>query len=172
MNRIEISVLRPEEALRACAEVWHAVQAGDELTLRLAFGSLHELFLAITEKRLELLRHVAGHPGLNIRQLAQALIRDYKNVHTDVSELIELGLLERNDSGGLLVPYDEIVIHADISAVALGVSSIDRRKSKGPRMRAFDLRRRGSAAYFAANSSSFLAGITWPFSAASLAERP
>jgi predicted transcriptional regulator len=94
------------------------VQAGDELTLRLAFGSLHELFSAITEKRLELLRHVAEHPGLNIRQLAQALIRDYKNVHTDVSELIELGLLERNDSGGLLAPYDEIVIHADISAVA------------------------------------------------------
>jgi predicted transcriptional regulator len=82
--------------------VWHAVEAGVELTPRLVFGSLRELFSAITEKRLELLRHVAGYAGLDIRQLAQALVRDYRKVRTDVSELIELGLPERNDRGGRL----------------------------------------------------------------------
>ena len=118
MNRIEISVLQPDAALRACAEVWHAVEGGEEVTPRLAFGSLHELFSAITEKRLELLRHLAAHDGLSIRQLAQSLGRDYKNVHTDVTSLIDLGLLERGTHGGLSTLYDEILIHADIRAAA------------------------------------------------------
>ncbi|MBV5273069.1 MAG: MarR family transcriptional regulator [Lamprocystis purpurea] len=118
MNRIEISVLRPEAALRACAEVWHAVETGEAVTPRLAFGSLHELFSAITEKRLDLLRHVADHDGLTIWQLANALGRDYKNVHTDVTRLVDLGLLERRTDGGLSTLYDEILIHADIRAAA------------------------------------------------------
>jgi len=64
-------------------------------------------------KRLELLRHVAEQQGtLNTRQLAQALGRDYKNVHTDVSALEDLGLIEKGEKGVLTVPYDEIAIHA------------------------------------------------------------
>ncbi|MEA3410142.1 MAG: hypothetical protein U9R74_01210 [Pseudomonadota bacterium] len=118
MNTIEISVLKPDAALRVVADTWHAAEAGGAVTPRLAFGSLRELFSAITEKRLELLRHVASHDGLNIHQLSQSLGRDYKNVHTDVTELIDLGLLERSDAGMLSAPFDEIVIHAGIRDVA------------------------------------------------------
>ena len=114
MNKIEISVLNPDAALRAIAETWHAAEAGHAGNLQLAFGSLRELFSTITEKRLELLRHIASHEGLNIHQLSQSVERDYKNVHTDVTELVELGLLERSDSGQLSTPFDEIVIHAGI----------------------------------------------------------
>jgi len=113
VNRIEISVLKPEAALRACAEVWHAVETGEAVTPRLAFGSLHELFSTITEKRLDLLRQVAAHEGLTIRQLANALGRDCKNVHTDVTSLVDLGLLGRGTDGGLSTLYDEILIHDD-----------------------------------------------------------
>lgn len=118
MNRIEISVLSPQAALRAFAETWRGAEAGVETTPKLAFGSLRELFSAVTEKRLDLLRHVATHEGLNVRQLAQALGRDYKNVHTDVAGLIDLGLLERGEDGALLAPYDEILIHAGIRDAA------------------------------------------------------
>ena len=54
----------------------------------------------------------------NTRQLAQALGRDYKNVHTDVSALEELGLIEKGEKGVLTVPYDEIVIHAGLTEAA------------------------------------------------------
>jgi predicted transcriptional regulator len=118
MNRIEISVLKPNAALRAFAETWNATEAGQELMPRLTFGNLRGLFSAITEKRLDLLRHVAAHEGLNVRQLAQSLERDYKNVHTDVTSLVELGLLERGEDGTLSAPYDEIVIHASIRDAA------------------------------------------------------
>ena len=55
---------------------------------------------------------------LNIRQLTQALGRNYKNVHTDVSKLEELGLIEKDEKGVLTVPYDEIVIHAGLTEAA------------------------------------------------------
>ena len=118
MNKIEISVLKPDAALRAVAETWHAAEADRAATPQLAFGSLRELFSAITEKRLDLLRHVASHESLNIHQLSRSLERDYKNVHTDVIELVDLGLLERSDSGRLSTPFDEIVIHAGIRDAA------------------------------------------------------
>lgn len=118
MNRIEIIVLSPQAALQAFADTWQKAEAGKDGRQRLAFGSLRELFSAITEKRLDLLRHVASHEGLNVRQLAQSLGRDDKNVHTDVTELVGLGLLERGSDGVLVAPYDEILIHAGIRDAA------------------------------------------------------
>jgi len=118
MSRIDIEILKPESALRAFANTWRRTRSGKKLTPRIAFGSLRELFSAITEKRLELIRFVASHDGLNTRQLALQLGRDYKNVHTDVNDLVELGLLEKDTEGRLTAPYDEIVIHASVRDAA------------------------------------------------------
>ena len=52
---------------------------------------------------------------VDAEQLAQALGRDYKNVYTDVSELEELGLVEKDGKDVLTAPYDEIVIHAGLT---------------------------------------------------------
>jgi predicted transcriptional regulator len=118
MNRIEITIQKPQAALDTFAEAWRRVEGGEEAKPRLVFGSLRELFSAITEKRLELLRYVATHETLNVRQLAEGLERNYKNVHTDVRGLVELGLLEKSDQGRLTAPFDEIVIHAELRDVA------------------------------------------------------
>ena len=119
MKRLEIVIMRSTDALDAAVDTWHRVEAGEGVTPRLSFGSIRDLFSAITGKRLELLRYIAERQEtLNIRQLAQALGRDYKNVHTDVGELEELGLIERAESGLLVVPYDEIVIHAGLTQAA------------------------------------------------------
>lgn len=118
MNRIEIEVLSSRAALAAFARAWRQARAGRKITPRLAFGSIAELFSAVSEKRLELVRHVAVNEGLQIRPLARALGRDYKNVHTDVQALIELGLLEKDGRGGLRAPFDEIVIRAGLRKAA------------------------------------------------------
>jgi len=65
-----------------------------------------------------LLQYVAGNPGLSIRALAQALSRDYKNVHTDVTELEARHFLQRNQGGRVSAPYDEIVIRAPLRRAA------------------------------------------------------
>jgi predicted transcriptional regulator len=118
VTRLEIEVLSSKAALRELAGTWRRAKAGKTSTPKLAFGSLRGLFSAITEKRLELVRFVAAHEGLNTRQLAQQLGRDYKNVHSDVAELVELGLLDKGDRGGLTAPFDEIVIHAVVRDAA------------------------------------------------------
>jgi len=119
MNRIDITVMTPQAALEAFAAAWRRTEAGETaMTPQLAFGSLRDLFSALTEKRLELLRYIATHEGLNIRQVAQAVGRNYKNVYTDVKDLVKLGLLERNEQDHLSAPFDEIVIHAGLRDTA------------------------------------------------------
>jgi predicted transcriptional regulator len=119
MKTIEISVLSPNAALGEFAKTWTAAQSSSrDMTPRLAFGSLRELFLAITEQRLELLRYVAAHEGLSLRQLAQALNWNGSDLQADVAELADLGLLERDQQGALSAPYDEILIHAGIRDAA------------------------------------------------------
>lgn len=118
MNRIEIEVLRGRAALAGFKQAWRRAAGGKPGTSRLAFGNLAQLFSAITEKRLELVRHVAAHGGLNTRRLAGELKRDYKNVYTDVQALTELGLLDKDERGRLTAPFDEIVIRAGLREAA------------------------------------------------------
>jgi predicted transcriptional regulator len=118
MNRINIEVLKSQAALDAFTETWKKAKAGETIVPRLAFGSLRELFSAITEKRLEMLRFVATNENLNTRQLSKQLGRDYKNVYTDVNDLVELGLLAKDERGRLTAPFDEIVIHATVRDAA------------------------------------------------------
>ena len=112
MNRIEIEVLGSQAALAAFTRAWRQARAGRKATPRLAFGSIAELFSAVSEKRLELVRHVAGEEGLQIRPLARALGRDYKNVHTDVTALMKLGLVERSGKTKVGVAWD--VVRAEL----------------------------------------------------------
>ena len=93
MKKIEIVITTPTQAVDTFKETWRRAAAGEAVTPTLGFGSPAELYSAITDKRLELLRYVAQHEdeALNIHQLAQALGRDYKNVHVDVKALEALG---------------------------------------------------------------------------------
>ncbi len=108
MNRIEIEVLSSQAALAAFTRAWRQARAGRKAAPRLAFGSIAELFSAVSEKRLELVRHVAGEEGLQIRPLARALGRDYKNVHTDIARLLALNLVEKNQDGQVGVPWQAV----------------------------------------------------------------
>lgn len=117
MNKIEIVITTPTQALRDFAGALEQAERGEVVIPSIGFGSPSELFAVITDKRLELLRYVAQHEGLNMHQLAKALERDYKNVHTDVKALEEIGLLE-NTKTGLVAPFVEIDIRLDLKQAA------------------------------------------------------
>jgi predicted transcriptional regulator len=51
----------------------------------------------------------------NVRDLAEALGRDYKNVHTDVAVLESAGLLVR-EGRKLRAPWDEVQATVSLSA--------------------------------------------------------
>jgi len=42
------------------------------------------------------LDYLQGKAAMSIRELAKRLARDVKNVHTDVTKLLDIGLLERD----------------------------------------------------------------------------
>jgi predicted transcriptional regulator len=102
-----------KQALRAAFE---RIQQGD-LTPQepgLYFESVEDLRRILTDKRLDMLLEVArSHPG-SVRELADRLNRDYKNVNEDISLLGQLGLVQLEERGGRgapktpTVPYDEI----------------------------------------------------------------
>ena len=118
MNAIELVVMSPAAALEEFSSVWQKSEANQNVMPRLAFGSFRELFAAVTEQRLELLRYVAEHPDLDVTVLPRSLGRNKDAVSKDVEALVELCLLEKHDNGRLNAPYDEILIHAELRRAA------------------------------------------------------
>ena len=72
----------------------------------ITFESFEGMARILTPKRLEILRHLHRNPTVSIRALAGALGRDYRNVHLDVTALVEAGLID--DEDGLRVEYDDV----------------------------------------------------------------
>lgn len=114
MRTVEIEVLQSQAALQAFKKAWREAERGEEVVPRIGFGSWAEVFSAITEKRLEIIGFVLEHKGLNTRQIAKMLGRDYKNVYMDVQALVEVGLLDKDSRGRISAPFDEIVIRAEL----------------------------------------------------------
>jgi predicted transcriptional regulator len=44
------------------------------------------------------------------------LKRNYKNVHTDVSTLIEWGIVQKNDKNRVYVPYSELIFDVKLTS--------------------------------------------------------
>jgi predicted transcriptional regulator len=58
-------------------------------------------------------------PGpLSIRELARRVARDFKGVHSDVTLLVETGVVDKDDSGKLVFPYDKIHFDFEVPAAA------------------------------------------------------
>lgn len=59
-----------------------------------------------------------GQGAISLRELARRVERDVKRVHEDVQELLELGLVERGDGGGVICPFGTVHIDMELRAAA------------------------------------------------------
>jgi predicted transcriptional regulator len=75
---------------------------------RLGFPDLPLLLKALTPARWDLVARLREKGPLSVRALAKTLQRDYKNVHTDVAQLTQLGLIERTGDSLVRVPWDAV----------------------------------------------------------------
>jgi predicted transcriptional regulator len=83
--------------LSAFTAAWKRAEAGDLRSERiLAFESWEGLASVLTTERYRLLRHLHAHPEKSVNALAQALRRQYRRVHQDVSVLERAGLVDRS----------------------------------------------------------------------------
>lgn len=62
----------------------------------------------LTPARWTLLERLRDGGPSSIYELAKRLGRDYKNVHTDVTALVKIGLIERAGDGQVTVPWDVV----------------------------------------------------------------
>jgi len=68
------------------------------------------LWKVLTAKRWELLKALCGAGSISIREAARRVGRDVKAVHGDVTALLNAGILDRVDGGGIVFPFDAVKV--------------------------------------------------------------
>lgn len=113
-RRLEVRVGRGGDALDRFEAGWNRFTEGRRLAELhvLTLEDLPRLLATLTPARWTLLGRLREAGPLSVYELAKRLSRDYKNVHTDVSRLVALGLIERAEDGRVSVPWD--VVRAEL----------------------------------------------------------
>lgn len=117
-RKIQIGVGSVSEALDRFERTWErgAKSGARGVEVRLSFESLPLLLRSLTPARWALLERLKRHGPLSINELAKRLERDYKNVHTDISRLIEFGLVERSPDQRVAVSWDVVTAEMKLAA--------------------------------------------------------
>jgi predicted transcriptional regulator len=106
-SRLDLRVSSAGDALDRFEAAWNRMADGTPVKLEiLSFADLPLLLRTLSPARWELLMSLRDKPAASIYELAKRLGRDYKNVHTDVTRLAELGLIEKGED--LRVPWDSV----------------------------------------------------------------
>jgi len=105
------------DALRRAGK---AAQADRYQGETLNFESTGAFFGRLTARHWTLITALLGQGAMAVRELARRAGRDVKRVHVDVLVLVELGLVERDDAGGVFCPYADVHIdmHVDRESVS------------------------------------------------------
>ena len=104
---LEIRIGDARDALDRFEAGWNRRTEGRSPLHILSLADLPLLLRTLTAARWELLERLRETGPLSIYELAKRLGRDYKNVHTDVSRLVEIGLIEKR-AGRVQVPWDVV----------------------------------------------------------------
>ena len=110
MNDVTIGVTSPKDATERFITAW---ETGKPQGAHIGFESEEQLWKTLTLKRWQILKTMTGAGELAIREVARRVSRDVKAVHSDITALLNCGLLDKTESGKVLFPYDEI--HVDFT---------------------------------------------------------
>ena len=113
-HKVQVNVGSLADMGKRFSQAWNRAAAGEAVDeTHVTFLTIQTMLETLSPRRLDLLRHVRQHGANNVRELAQALARDYKNVHQDVAVLEATGLLIR-DGRKLSAPWDELQAHVSL----------------------------------------------------------
>lgn len=117
MSKVQVNVGSLADMGKRFASAWNRAAAGEQVNeTHVTFLNVQTMLDTLSPRRLDLLRHVRQHGAGNMRELAQALGRDYKNIHRDVAVLESAGLLVR-EGRKLSAPWDELQANVSLTAV-------------------------------------------------------
>ena len=113
-----IELSRRGSIFGAVAQQVASARRGHTPDYHLSFESARSLFAELTPARLDLLGTLRRTGHCSVYALAKAAERNYSNVHTDVSRLEELGLIERAEDGAVSAPFESVEIRLALAQVA------------------------------------------------------
>ena len=105
---LELRIGGARDALDRFEAGWNRRTEGRSPLHVLSLVDLPLLLRTLTPARWQLLDRLREAGPLSIYELAKRLGRDYKNVHTDVSRLAQIGLIEKAPGGRVSVPWDVV----------------------------------------------------------------
>jgi len=114
-KQLEIRVGGAADALDRFEAMWNRAAEGRPARKLevLSFADLPLLLKTLTPARWALMDRLRAEGPLSIYELAKKLERDYKNVHTDVTQLAAIGLIGRQADTRVRVAWD--VVRAEFS---------------------------------------------------------
>lgn len=110
-----------ESSARALADI----KAGKFRGAYFSYATPELLFARFTTPRWHIIRVMTGAGPMSIRELARRLKRDVKGVHRDVQALREGGLIENDESGAIVFPYDTVNVNFTLKAADLTPAAIE-----------------------------------------------
>lgn len=116
MNTLELGVRPLSAALEDFDSAWKSGRASPRT--RIDFASPELLLEVLRNRRLDLLRALAGAGPLSLREIARRTRRDVKAVHRDVHALLQAGVLEKTATGRIEFPYGRVHVDFEIKPEA------------------------------------------------------
>lgn len=114
MKTVTLDVRTPSEAMADFAHVWKTGKA--EKSARISFATPELLWKVLTAKRWELLKAMCGAGPISIREAARRLGRDVKAVHSDITALLNAGVLDRVEDGRVIFPFEAVKVESLLHA--------------------------------------------------------
>jgi predicted transcriptional regulator len=114
MTKITIGVSSVDDVMRRAAAAFRGEPQGE----RISFASVELLWKTMTPRRWELVQAMAGLGPISLRGAARLVGHDVKTTHGDVQTLLKAGVLEKDEAGRIVFPYDAVHVDFTISKVA------------------------------------------------------
>ena len=114
MKTVVLEVRSPRDSMAGFVNAWKTGRA--EKSARIAFASPELLWQVLTAKRWKLLKALCGIGPVSIREAARRVDRDVKAVHGDVTALLNAGVLDRAEGGGIIFPFDAVKVEFMLQA--------------------------------------------------------
>jgi predicted transcriptional regulator len=108
MKTVILEVRSAERSMANFAQSWKAGKP--ERAARIAFATPELLWQVLTAKRWELLKVLCGAGPVSIREAARRVERDVKAVYADVTALLNAGVLDRSEDGGIVFPFEAVKV--------------------------------------------------------------
>ena len=100
--------------MKSFVRVWKTGKP--EKPARISFATPELLWKVLTAKRWALLKSMCAAGPMSIREAARRVGRDVKAVHSDITALLNAGVLDRVNDGRVIFPFDAVKVEFILQA--------------------------------------------------------